>query len=231
MKNIKEWQEDERPREKMLSKGSEALTAAELIAILLRNGTGGETAVDLALKLVDLAGGSVRRLMRLPVESLCSVAGIGKAKALSIVAAAELGRRAFSENVIPDAPVRTSRDAFLLMGPILAGLDHEECWALFLNSQGSPIGKERLSSGGIAATVIDTRLVAKRAVEKLAAGVILFHNHPSGNPSPGKEDIRQTDNLRNALSCLDITLLDHIITAGNNYFSFSDEKPTFVRDI
>ena len=228
MKNIKEWQVEERPREKMLSKGAEALTSAELVAILLRNGRGGESAVDLGRKVVEMTGGSVRDLMRLPVERLCSVAGIGKAKAASILAAAELGRRAFSENKAPAAPIRTSREAFNLVGPLLSGLDHEEYWALFLNSSGAVISRERLSSGGVSATVIDIRLTVKRAVEKLACGVIIFHNHPSGNPTPGKSDIRQTEALRDALQYLDIRLLDHIVVAGNKYFSFSDENPNFA---
>jgi len=226
--NIKLWQEEDRPREKMIARGCESLTSAELIAILLRSGSSSEDAVSLARKALSLADNNLARFCRLSLDKLTSIPGIGRAKALSILAAAELGRRAFAQSGTDNLRISTSRQVFDLMRPHLCGLDHEECWTLYLNSAGRLISKERISAGGINATVIDTRIIVRKAIEKMATAIILVHNHPSGNPRPGQADISQTEALKRAARSLDISLLDHVIVAADKYFSFSDENINFA---
>jgi len=227
--NIKQWQEEERPREKMIARGCESLTSAELVAILFRSGNLSDDAVSLARKALTLADNNLNRLFRLSLEQLCSIPGIGKAKALSVMAAAELGRRAFAEGWMGNATrISESHQVATLMLPLLKGLDHEECWCLFLNKAGKLISKERMSHGGLDATVVDNRIIVRRAIEKLATAIILIHNHPSGNPRPGREDIVQTVALYKAAASLDISLIDHIIIAGDKYFSFCDENVNFA---
>lgn len=223
-KSIKQWREDERPREKMFSKGCESLTAAELIAILIRSGSRSDDAVSLAGKILEEAGGHLTDLSRMSIDKLCRIPGVGRAKALSILAAAELGRRTALEDNCEGKVIRSSSDIAEIMRPLLKGLQHEEFWVLYLNRAQRLTGKERMSSGGTGATVVDLKMIARSAVERLASGIVLVHNHPSGIPNPGTEDIRQTAGIRQALSCLDITLVDHVIIAGNRYFSFADEN-------
>lgn len=222
-KNIKAWREEERPREKMLSNGCAALTAAELIAILIRSGSSGKTAVDTADEILDIAGNRLGDLSRISYDRLMKISGIGQAKALSIIAAAELGRRMISEPCESITVVKDSKTIADIMMPILKNLQHEECWVLYLNKANRLMGKERVSQGGISATVIDIKMIVRRAVDRLASGIILVHNHPSGNCMPGKNDISETAALREAAAFLDICLVDHIIIAGNKYYSFSDE--------
>ena len=222
--SIKQWREDERPREKMFSKGCESLTAAEIIAILIRSGSRSDNAVSLAGKILEEAGGSLAGLSRMSTERLCRIPGVGKTKALSILAAAELGRRTALEDKGGGTAIRSSADIADMMRPLLKGLQHEEFWVLYLSRTNRLIGKERLSSGGTGATVVDVKMLVRRAAELLACGVVLIHNHPSGVPNPGREDIRQTAAIRQALSYLDISLVDHVIIAGNGYFSFADEN-------
>lgn len=224
IQSIKQWREDERPREKMFSKGCESLTAAELIAILIRSGSRSDNAVSLAGKILEEAGGSLTALSRMSSARLCRIPGVGRVKALSILAAAELGRRTALEEKPEGASIDNPADIACIMRPILKGLQHEELWVLYLDRAGRLIGKDKLSSGGTGATVVDVKMVARSALERLASGVVLVHNHPSGIPNPGKEDIRQTALVKEALSCLDISLVDHVIIAGNRYFSFSDEN-------
>lgn len=226
--NIKQWQEEDRPREKMIARGCGSLTAAELIAILFRSGNSSEDAVSLARRALALADNSLIRFSRLTCEQLCSIPGIGMAKALSVMAAAELGRRTFAEGGNEGAGIRGSQQVMALMRPLLCGLDHEECWVLFLNNAGKLISKERISAGGINATVVDSRIIVRKAIEKTATAIILVHNHPSGNPRPGKADISQTEALYKAARSLDISLLDHVIVASDKYFSFSDENVIFA---
>lgn len=208
----------------MFSKGCESLTAAEIIAILIRSGNRNDNAVVLAGKILDLAGGSLTNLSRMSVESLCRIDGIGQAKALSVLAAAELGRRIAGEKIGGGDQIRNSLDIAQVMIPHLKGLQHEEFWVMYLNSGRRLIGKEKLSTGGTASTVADVKMIVRSAVEKMAAGIVLIHNHPSGDPHPGMEDIRRTSEIRQAAACLDISLVDHIIIGGDKYFSFSDEN-------
>lgn len=228
-KNIKQWREEERPREKMLSKGCEALTTAELIAILIRSGSVSRTAVDTAGDILSLADNRLSNLSRLNVEQLCGVPGIGEAKALALMAAAELGRRIAAEQPSAQPPITCARSIAEIMVPQLKGLQHEECWALYLNRANRLIGKEKMSMGGVSSTVMDIRTILRRAVDKAASGIVLVHNHPSGNCTPGRTDIEQTAALREAAALLDISLIDHIVVAGNAYYSFSDGKNCYLR--
>jgi DNA repair protein RadC len=184
---IKEMCSEERPREKMLSKGPEALSNAELLAILLGSGTKDMNAVEVAQTLLSKAGGSMLNLARMSVEKLCEISGIGQKKAVSIKAAMELGKKFALEK--PDQELKSiisSEMAYEIMLPTMIGLDHEECWVMYLNRANYLIKKEKASSGGLTATVIDTKEVVRKALEAQASGIILFHNHPSGNPRPGK---------------------------------------------
>lgn len=218
----------------MIAHGCESLTSAELVAVLFRSGSSSEDAVNLARKALALADNNLAKFCRLSVEKLCSVPGIGQAKALSVIAAAELGRRTFAggemtngQNTLPPLIAHSSQVASI-MRPLLCGLDHEECWVLFVNKAGRLISKERVSYGGGDATVIDNKIVVKKAIEKMATSIILVHNHPSGNPRPGNADILQTKALQAAARSLDILLMDHIIICDDKYFSFSDENVNFA---
>lgn len=222
--SIKNWGEDERPREKMLKSGPASLSDAELLAILLRSGDTERSAVDVAREILLLAGNSLKGLLSISIGELSMVPGIGPAKATSIKAAAELAVRMAGEPAREKPRIRSSSDAAAILSPLLHELDHEECWVLFLNRDYRMTGKERISSGGICSTVFDTRIILKKALEKLSSAIILGHNHPSGNPYPGEADIRNTKALRDAASMFDISLADHIIIAGEKYYSFSDES-------
>lgn len=221
---IKQWQAEERPREKLLAQGCGSLTAAELIAVLIRSGSTTRTAVDTARDLLTLADNNLTTLSRMSCEQLQAIPGVGEAKALAIVAAAELGRRIASESggILP--AITSAEQAAAIAIPMLKGLPHEECWVLFLSSNNRLIGRERFSQGNDCSTSIDTKQVARRALEKQASGIILIHNHPSGNPKPGPSDIRVTEEIRKALRYFDINLIDHLVVAGNNYFSFYDKN-------
>lgn len=222
---IKDLCAEERPREKMLAMGAGALTNAELLAILLRTGTGGRNVVDVARELLKSCDERLGELAAMSSESLCRVDGIGVGKAVAVVAAFELGRRVAVESEMRgslkmDSPAKVYR----LMLPLMRDLDHEECWALFLNRTNGLIAKERMTTGGQDFTVVDKRIVVRRALERKASSLILVHNHPSGNPYPSVEDIRQTKGMHQALSSCGLQLLDHVIVAGASYYSFSDER-------
>lgn len=223
MKAIKQWQTEERPREKMATKGAEALSNAELLAIILHTGDSGRTAVDLGRELIDLAGGSLKDLAAMTPDRMSSLKGIGPAKAVTIAAAVELGKRIAQDRCEELPAVYSSRAVADMMIPQMSGLLHEECWVLYLNRANRLIGKERISMGGVSSTVMDIKIIAKKAVEKLAGSIILLHNHPSGNVIPSNEDKRQTLALRKAVSLFDIDLMDHIIIGNSRYFSFCDE--------
>ncbi|MBO4418066.1 MAG: DNA repair protein RadC [Bacteroidales bacterium] len=222
--SIKDWRREERPREKMLERGANALTDAELLAVLIHTGSSNSSAVDLARKLLDGAGSTIRGLSNYSLNNFTRVKGIGTAKALTLMAAFEAGRRSMAAGRDSELVITDASSAVDLIAPRIANLSHEECWGIFLNRANKVILKERLSSGGISSTTFDVRMVVKRAVDTLASSIILIHNHPSGNPEPGENDRTQTVALRNAAALLDISLLDHIIVARNKYFSFSEEN-------
>ena len=222
---IKELCPEERPREKMRLKGVKALSNAELLAILLGSGTGGKSVVDIAQEVMVSAGGRLALLAAMPLEKLVTVKGIGEARAITIAAALELGRRSFEEMAVIDKKAITSPElVYQLMLPILKNLDHEECWVLLLNRAGFLLSKEMVTSGSMESTLIDTGRILKRAIEKQCSHVILVHNHPSGSPLPGEADIRQTEMLRKALGAVEIRLMDHVVVAEDSFFSFADER-------
>lgn len=222
---LKELCNDERPREKMQDKGARSLSNTELLAILLRTGTGSMNVIDLARELLKSAEGKLTGIMAMPIEKICEIKGIGTSKAVTIAAAFELGRRCAIEPIVEKKEsISNPRTVFQMMAPILRGIDHEECWGLFLNRANFVLSKERFSSGGIDSTVIDVKSIVRKALEKKATSVILIHNHPSGNPLPGTNDIRETRNLKKALETCGIALMDHIIIAEDSFYSFADEE-------
>ena len=222
-KSIKTWDEEERPREKLMHQGAAALTNAELLAILLQSGTRDKSAVDLARELLASCGGRLDTLARREAGPMMGVEGIGPAKATTILAAFELARRLAAELPEEELTIRSADTVARMMAPFLRNLSHEECWVLYLNRGSKLIGKEKVSSGGLSSTVIDIKIIVKKAVERLASGLILVHNHPSGNPLPGEQDRTQTEALRKAAAVFDITLTDHVIIGRKKYYSFSDE--------
>lgn len=224
MLSIKDWSKDDRPREKLLLKGCAALSDTELIAILLSTGTQKENVLDVAKNMLAQSGNSIYKLSKLSVKELQKTNGIGQAKAISIIAALELGRRRSSEGASEKPNVRTSKDAYQFFQPMFSHQQHEEFWTMFLNSSGSILSTKRISSGGIGATVVDSRLVFKYAVDELASAVILCHNHPSGVLRPSDADIHLTQKLKEAAKLLDMTVSDHIIIAESGYYSFADDR-------
>lgn len=220
---IKDWNRGERPREKLMERGATSLTDSELLAIIINTGRAGMSAVELGRELLSAADYSLNRLSAFSLEQLVAVNGIGEAKATLLKALFELSSRISNEEINNSAVITSSEDVGRLFIPVMRNLTHEECWVLFLNKAGRVISKERVSIGGVSSTVMDVRVILKSAVEKLATAIIVVHNHPSGNPNPGKQDKEQTRLLRNAAAIFDIALLDHVVIAGNKYFSFSDE--------
>ncbi len=219
---IKSWAEDDRPREKMLLKGASALSDAELIAILIGSGNRNETAVDLAKRILLSASYNLNELGRVSLSDLQKFRGIGEAKAVSVVAALELGRRRKIAEVMQKQTIGSSSDVFDLFGNLLGDLPHEEFWVLYLNSANKILDKVRISTGGVTFTVTDVKLVFKPAIEKLASAIIVCHNHPSGNLNPSSQDINLTAKLADAGKILDIRVHDHLIVTSGDYFSFKD---------
>ncbi len=222
---IKDLCAEERPREKMLARGADALTNAELLAILLRTGTGGRNVVDVARELLKSSDERLGEIASMSLERLRQVNGIGPGKAVAVVAAFELGRRLASETGMElalrlDSPAKVYR----IMLPLMRDLDHEECWVLFMNRSNGLIAKEKMTTGGQDFTLFDKRVIIRRALERKSCALILVHNHPSGNPYPSVEDINQTKDLHRALSSCGLQLLDHVIVTGASYYSFSDEQ-------
>lgn len=221
--SIKNWAADDRPREKFLSKGVTSLSDAELIAILISTGTRELSAVELSRKILNESKNNLAELSRKSLAELMKLKGIGEAKAITIVAALELGKRRKLSEMGDKVKLVSSMDVFQYIGPILSDLSHEEFWVLYLNRSNKILDKYKLSQGGIAGTVIDIRLLLKRGIELLASSLIICHNHPSGNLSPSSNDKKITEKIKLASDQLDIKVLDHIIVAENAYFSFSDE--------
>ena len=221
--SIKQWSEDDRPREKLILKGKTALSDAELLAIVIGSGSRNETAVDLSKRILAKAENNLNELGKLTLEQLMQFKGIGEAKAISIAATLELGRRRQATESIERKKVTTSKDVFQIMEPILSDLSHEEFWLLYLNQAAKMIKSEQLSKGGISATTVDLRLGFRRALELGATSLILCHNHPTGNFIPSQTDKNLTQKFQKAGESMDIRVLDHIIVGGNKYYSFSDE--------
>lgn len=219
---ITDWAVEDRPRERLWNKGPSSLSDAELLAILIGSGTKNHSALDLARLLLAEADNSLCRLGRLSAAEMRRIKGIGEAKAVTIAAALELGRRRSVAEASDDPHIRSSADVFRLMRPLMEDLPHEEFWILFLNRANRITGQMKISQGGVSGTVTDVRIVLKKAIETLASGLIICHNHPSGNSTPSESDIRITQKIREAGALMDIQLLDHLIVAGKDYYSFAD---------
>jgi len=221
--SIKAWAEDDRPREKFILKGRHALSDAELLAIQLGSGSRNESALDLAKRILASSGGSFSKLAKLTVEQLMEFKGIGEAKAINILSALEIGRRRKSEAKEELLVIRQSRTIYEAFHDLLSDLDHEEFWCMFLNAGNGVIKKEIISKGGIASTIVDVRVIMKKALLLSATGIILVHNHPSDRTKPSQSDINITNNIKEGAKLLNITLLDHVIVGDTNYYSFADE--------
>lgn len=217
-----DWAADERPRERLQEKGPASLSNAELLAILLRTGTGNMNVMELARTLLSEHGNQLSELVRSPVEKMTRIKGIGIAKAVTLCAAFELGRRAQIPLKRP-AAITSAREVAQMMIPMLRDLTYETCWVLFFDGGRKFIGKELISTGGLNATIVDIRMVLKKALDKLSCELILVHNHPSGNNKPGRQDRILTSTLKEAARIVDLHLIDHIVIGGNGYFSFAEE--------
>ncbi|WP_067147316.1 RadC family protein [Pseudotamlana agarivorans] len=222
--SIKHWSQDDQPREKLLYKGKTALSDAELVAILIGSGNRDESAVALCKRILASTNNNLSALGRLSIKQLMAFKGIGEAKAITILAALELGRRRRGEEALERYKINSSRSVFELMQPVIGELHHEEFWIIYLNNSNKVLQKNQQSKGGITGTLVDVRLVLKTALEVGATGIILAHNHPSGTLKPSEADKQITQKLKNAAHSLDIQVLDHLIITESAYFSFADES-------
>ena len=220
---ITNWSEDDKPREKLMLKGKSALSDAELIAILIGSGSRNESAVGLSKRILASVDNNLNALGKLTIQQLMNFKGIGEAKAISIAAAMELGRRRRAEEAVELKKITSSKMIFELMQPIIGELPHEEFWVLYLNNSNKVLSKSRQGKGGITGTMVDVRLVFKTALELGATALILCHNHPSGTLIASDADKQITRKLKSAGQNLDIQILDHVIVTENGYFSFADE--------
>ena len=220
---IKEWFENDRPREKFIQKGGDALSDTELLSILIRSGTHDKSALGVAQEVLRLAKGNLSVLAKLQINDLLSVKGIGDAKAITLIAALELGKRRRLSEVLDRFKISSSLDVFDLMKPLLEDLAVEQFWTLYLNNSNKVLSKQKISEGGMTGTVVDIRLILKRALELNATAMVLSHNHPSGTLLPSQADVMITEKIKNAAQYMDIKLLDHLIITDQSYFSFADQ--------
>ncbi|MBR6414920.1 MAG: DNA repair protein RadC [Bacteroidales bacterium] len=222
---IKDLSPDEQPREKMIRSGASSLSNTELIAILLRTGSGEVNAIDIARALLKMSGGRLTSLSSLTVDQMRSaIFGIGEAKAITVAAAFELGRRFSLESFDGEGPlIKDSRSIYQMMRPHLLGVREEQCWAIGLDSGKGILFKEMVSKGSAVSTTLNERKIVQISLERNAFGVIVVHNHPSGNPHPSPDDIEKTRKLASLLRSVDITLVDHVVVSDGSYFSFMDE--------
>lgn len=220
---ITNWSEDDKPREKLMNKGKASLSDAELIAILIGSGSRNESAVQLSKRILSSVDNNLNALGKLSLQQLMNFKGIGEAKAISIQASMELGRRRRAEEAVELKKITSSKSIFEMMQPIIGELPHEEFWIIYLNNSNKVVSKSQLSKGGITGTLVDVRLVFKNAIEIGAVSIILIHNHPSGALKPSEADKQITRKLKLAGESLDIKILDHLIITETNYFSFADE--------
>lgn len=221
---IKSWSDDDKPREKLLHKGRRILTNAELLAILIGSGSKNESAVALAKRILASTNHNLNELGKVSIKQLMKFKGIGEAKAVTIAAALEVGRRRDLDTGNKAVKVTGSSSVFKVLQPVLGELEHEEFWILYLNNSNSIIHKAQLSKGGITGTLVDVRLVLKKALELGAVALILAHNHPSGTLKPSEADKLITKKLKDASNAMDIKVLDHLIIAEKDYFSFADQQ-------
>jgi len=220
---IHEWAEDDRPREKLLLKGKHSLSDGELIAILMGSGSKNESAVDLAKRILNASKYNLIELSKLGVKDLIQFKGVGEAKAISIIAALELGKRRRKEEALEKKKISSSIDVFEYFAGILSDSNYESFYILMLNRANKVIREIQISEGGLSGTVADPKKIFKLALEQNASAIILCHNHPSGNIKPSDADIKLTHKLKNAGEMLDLPVIDHIILGEENYYSFADE--------
>ncbi len=221
--SINQWAEEDRPREKMLLHGVTALSNAELLAILIGSGNAEESAVELMRKILKDYHDNLNELGKCDVDELCHYKGIGQAKAISILAASELGKRRREESGIEREVVRCSRDIYQYFYPMMCDLPVEECWLLLLNHSMKVLDRIKISGGGLTETSVDIRCVLREALLKRATAIALCHNHPSGNVTPSSGDIRLTERLKKSGDVMNITLVDHVVLTDGSYYSFADE--------
>ena len=222
--SIKNWSQDDQPREKLRDKGKAVLSDAELVAILIGSGNRQESAVALCKRILASVDNNLSALGKLSIKQLTEFKGIGEAKAISITAALELGRRRRGEEALEKKKITSSVSVFELMQPVIGELPHEEFWIIYVNNSNKVIQKMQLSKGGITGTLVDVRLALKNALALGATGIILAHNHPSGTLKPSEADKQLTKKLKIAAESLDIKVLDHLIITEKAYFSFADES-------
>jgi len=221
--SIKNWAEEDQPREKLMAKGRQVLSDAELLAILIGSGNRSESAIELCKRILGTYENNLNELAKLSVNDLMKFRGIGEAKAITIIAALELGRRRKSEEVIKKTKISSSKDLYDYIRPSLEDLPHEEFWIILMSRANKIIGKQLIGRGGISETTADIKLIFKKTIESLASAIILCHNHPSGNLKPSQSDLNLTKKIVNAASLFDIQVLDHIIIGDSSYYSFNDE--------
>ncbi|WP_313377022.1 RadC family protein [Chishuiella sp.] len=221
--SIKNWNEDDRPREKLATKGRSSLSDAELLAIIMGSGSRNESAVELAKRILKSANNNWNELAKYSITDLCLFKGIGEAKAISIITALEIGRRRNTQDVLERKKISSSNDAAIILQQQIGDLPNEEFWIMYLNQGNRIIKTEQISRGGITQTSVDVRLIFKRSLELMATGIILSHNHPSGNLVPSVADKSITQKIKEGALLLDIQVLDHVIVSQKNYFSFADE--------
>lgn len=220
--SIKHWSDDDKPREKLVRKGKSVLSDAELLAILIGSGSRNESAVALAKRILASTNNNLNELGKLSIKQLMQFKGIGEAKAVTIAAALEIGRRRRGETAQKITKITSSKSVFELLQPFMGELPHEEFWIVYLNNANTVMHSALLSKGGITGTLVDVRLVLKQALELGAVGLILAHNHPSGTLKPSEADKQVTNKLKVAAEALDIKVLDHVIITQQDYFSFAD---------
>lgn len=221
---IREWSQEDRPREKYAAKGASALSDAELIAILLRTGTSTESAVDIAKRILHLCGNQLNRLADLSLSQLTHIKGIGTAKAITLQTAFEIGRRVRAEKVSKEQFINSSDDVVCLMQNKIAHLKHEEFWAIFLNQGSRILQVEQIGKGGLTNTIVDVRIIMQKALAYEATAIIVCHNHPSGSLRPSRPDFLLTKQIQEAANILDIKLLDHIVIHKEEYYSFMENN-------
>ncbi len=221
--SIKNLAEDDRPREKMMLKGRQALSDAELIAILIGSGSRNESAVQLSQRMLSENGNDMNVLARLSLKDLQKFKGIGEAKAITIAAALELGRRRTNDEAKEVKKISSSSSAYEVFRPKMQDLPHEEFWVMLLSRSNKVLDVQLVGRGGVSGTVADVKIILKLALERLASGIIISHNHPSGNLQPSQSDINLTKKIKEASRYMDISLLDHIIVSDEGYFSFADK--------
>lgn len=220
---INQWAEEDRPRERMMMHGASALSNAELLAILIGSGNAEESAVELMRKILNDYHNNLNELGKASIGELCQYKGIGSAKAVSILAASELGKRRKEEAVKERTTILSSKDVYECFYPLMCDLPTEECWVLLINQASKIIDKVKISTGGLSATAVDVRCILREALVKRASAIVLCHNHPSGNLRPSKEDDLLTKHVAQASGCMDIRLVDHIILTDGAFYSYADE--------